>query len=178
MEHSARYVAFLRGINVGGHKQISMADLSDQFTKLGFVGVKTLLNTGNVIFETTKTNEAALTQKIETHLAQALGHQLIVLIRPMEEIVQTVKRDPFAKIKPDVVGHRYVTFVDHKSTMVAIASPKKEFEILEMDDRAVYSIAYPIPGAHFGNPTLPIEKAFGQRTTTRNWNTILKLAAL
>jgi len=56
------YVAFLRGINVGGHRRIKMAELRQAFESSGFQKVKTLLATGNVVFESPKTDAQSLTQ--------------------------------------------------------------------------------------------------------------------
>ena len=60
----AEYVAFLRGINVGGNNKIGMEELRQAFMSVGFAGVKTVLASGNVIFETQKT-KADLAQAIE-----------------------------------------------------------------------------------------------------------------
>lgn len=68
---SHQYVAFLRGINVGGHGLIKMIDLKKAFEKMGFENVRTLLASGNVVFESEQTDNKALTTEIESFLKKA-----------------------------------------------------------------------------------------------------------
>ena len=63
--NSYQYVAFLRGINVGGHVLIKMADLKKAFEMMGFENVRTILASGNVVFEYDQTDKKALTKKVE-----------------------------------------------------------------------------------------------------------------
>lgn len=72
------YAAFLRGINVGGKKVIKMEDLSRILSSLGFKNVKTTIQSGNVIFETSETNSAVLTKKIEKKLQKSLRYEVSV----------------------------------------------------------------------------------------------------
>jgi uncharacterized protein (DUF1697 family) len=68
-----RRIAFLRAINVGGHNVVTMAALRGHFEALGFEQVETFINSGNVIFKSKATSDAALERKIEAHLEKSLG---------------------------------------------------------------------------------------------------------
>src|SRR5215475_6853587 len=94
-----KFVALLRGINVGGNKLVKMDDLKKWFAALGFKNVKTILASGNVLFESSATGEDALVKKIEKKLESELGHTVTVQIRSIEEIQKLADREPFKKIK-------------------------------------------------------------------------------
>ena len=104
-----KYVAFLRGINVSGQKIIKMENLREMFSSFGFKNVTTYIQSGNVLFETAKTNAQTLTKKIESGLQKALGYDVTVLVRTVDEMVEIVKRNPFKNIKADEEKLLYVT---------------------------------------------------------------------
>lgn len=75
------YIAFLRGINVGGHHKVPMSELKKEFQKLGFENIVTLLNSGNIIFEGSSNNTTSLEQQISTHLENVFGFSILTIIR-------------------------------------------------------------------------------------------------
>src|SRR5579872_787535 len=75
-----RYIAFLRGINVGGHT-VKMERLRQLFTELGLAHVRTYIQSGNVFFETTDSDRARVTGTIEEHLHKVLGYEVPVFLR-------------------------------------------------------------------------------------------------
>ena len=81
MNKNIRYVAFLRGINVGGHALIKMADLKKAFAEMGFANVHTLLASGNVLFETGPAERKAIAGKIGSGLKQLLKKDVGVALR-------------------------------------------------------------------------------------------------
>lgn len=88
-------MTFLRGINVGGHRSVTMDDLSRAFVSLGLSNVRTHIQSGNVIFETAPANRAALTRQIEKALRQLLGDEVAVFLRTIREIEDMIRLDPF-----------------------------------------------------------------------------------
>jgi uncharacterized protein (DUF1697 family) len=90
-----RYIAFLRAINVGGHV-VKMDVLRAEFEKLGFRGVETFIASGNVIFETRSTKTAAIEDKIEKALHQALGYEVATFVRTPAQIAAIAKHQAFA----------------------------------------------------------------------------------
>ena len=81
-----RYVAFLRGINVGGKKLIKMPDLRRVLESLGLNNVRTFIASGNVLFETSQTNRDTLARKIEKKLLTAFGHDIPVVLQTIDEL--------------------------------------------------------------------------------------------
>src|SRR5262249_61226603 len=94
-----KFAAFLRGINVGGNKLIKMEDLKKCFAAAGFKNVKTILASGNVLFESTTADEDALAKRIADKLKAELGHDVGIQIRSIDEIQKITNHDPFKKIK-------------------------------------------------------------------------------
>ncbi len=169
-----KYVAFLRGINVGGHKLIKMEELNSIFVSFGLKNVKTFLQSGNVIFEAPKSN--TLVKKIEAGLFKALGYEVKVLLRSIAEIEEMIKLDPFKNIEADKDTKLYVTFlpeVPKEKPPLPYISEKEGYEIINITDREVYMVTHRLKNGAFGSFAY-IEKTFGKYSTTRNWNTILK----
>ena len=81
-----RYVALLRGINVGGKNKIPMAELKKGFEELGFEEVKTYLNSGNVIFSSDKEDVEKLKKQIETMINEQFGFEIPVFVIPQERL--------------------------------------------------------------------------------------------
>jgi uncharacterized protein (DUF1697 family) len=94
----AGYVAFLGGINVGGHR-VSMARLRAEFESLGFTDVSTFIASGNVLF-TTSGGSARIESRIEAHLEGTLGYAVPTFLRPRRAVVDAVAIDPFGPVGP------------------------------------------------------------------------------
>jgi len=138
-----KFVALLRGINVGGNKMVKMDDLKKWFAALGFKNVKTILATGNVLFESTDDDEAVLGKKIADKLKAELGHEVGTQIRSIEEIQKLADRNPFKKIKVTPETRLYITFLPEKpknKLKIPYASPEKDFRILEVTRREICSV--------------------------------------
>lgn len=88
-----RYVALLRGINVGGKNLISMAELRAELTSAGYVGVETYIQSGNVVFES-DAPRSGLEESLESLLAERLGCPVLVLVRSHRQLANVVARAP------------------------------------------------------------------------------------
>jgi len=173
-----RYIAFLRGINVGGHKPIKMDALARAFESLGFQNVKTILASGNVVFEAHGPGSVALAKKIEEKLQKTFGHPVGVTIRTLVEIQKLVKSDPFKKVTVTPQTRLYVTFRRDKTQgtlKIPYQSPEKDFQILRVSTDEVCSVLTLSPGRRTPELMSILEKEFGKTVTTRNWNTIIKV---
>src|SRR5437588_4409723 len=90
-----KYVALLRGINVGGYRLIKMQDLVSIFSDAGCKNVRTFQQAGNVIFDSRSANAKSLTKKIEGALEKDLGYHVPVVLRSLPELKKIVESDPF-----------------------------------------------------------------------------------
>ncbi|HUQ84785.1 MAG TPA: DUF1697 domain-containing protein [Candidatus Limnocylindrales bacterium] len=169
----SKYVAFLRGINVGGNKKVPMEDLRKTFESLGFTNVKTLLNTGNVVFEGEKTNAETVEQELEKHF----GFPISVIIRTIYDIKSLVDSNPFDGIEVTEQTRLYITFLKEKNKSklkIPYESPELDFKILKVTEGEVISVLTLFENGQSGKGMDILEKEFGKNVTTRNWNTVVK----
>jgi len=173
-----RFIALLRGINVGGHRSISMEDLRAIFASAGCGNVTTYIQSGNVIFETSAADTAPLIRTIEGRLLETLGSEASVILRTVREFERIVGRDPFGEVRED--AKPYVTFLATKPPRrptIPMTSSKGDVEIIDIVGHDLFSLSHPYKG-RYGFPNAFIEKEFGIPATTRNWTTVGKLLAL
>ena len=173
-----KYAAFLRGINVSGQKLIKMEELSSIFESAGFKNVKTYLASGNVVFDAAQKSETAVSKKLKTTLHSALGYEVDVMLRTLDELHALVALDPFQKVKSKG-AKRYLTFLAEppvKVPKLPLISAKKNVEVIRIIDRDAFSLVTTIPNGDYPNPFL--EKLLKISATTRNWNTIEKIINL
>jgi uncharacterized protein (DUF1697 family) len=171
------YTAFLRGINVGG-RTVSMQKLKKTFEALRFKNVRTLLASGNVVFETSSTREAVLEQKIEDKLKNTFGFEIEVLVRTIEELRRLIESNPFIGVKVTQQTRLYITFLSEKPKSklhIPYKSQDGNFKIVRASEREVCSVATPSPDSRTVDLMSILEKEFGKEITTRNSNTIEKI---
>jgi len=174
------HIALLRGVNVGGHHPVAMSDLRDLLTGLGFDDARSMLQSGNLVFRSDTQAGADLELLLEAEAEKRIGLHADFIIRSAKEWKEVVARNPFRKEAERDPSHLVVMFLkaapnakDVKAVQAQIAGP----EIIHGDGKHLY-IVYP---AGIGKSRLTnaiIEKKLGIRGTARNWNTVLKLAAL
>lgn len=172
------YVAFLRGINVGGHALVKMADLKNAFVAMGFRNVRTLLASGNVLFESERTDAQAVAGEIAAGLKKAAKKDVGVIVRGRRDLEKLRSSDPFKGIAVTPSIRLYVTFLGAGSKPHALAipfsTPQGEFRILRTTAGEVFSVLDLAKGKGTPEAMNIIEKEFGSDVTTRNWNTVLK----
>ena len=180
MPNSATYVALLRGINVGGNKPIAMPALREMLAQLGFDDVRSILQSGNLVFRSSTRVNRALENRLESETAARLGLQADFLIRTAREWRTIVARNPFRKAAESDPAHLVVMLLKTVPKADAIKAAQGAIagrETIRADGRQLY-IVYP---AGIGTSRLTnalLEKKLGTRGTARNWNTVLKLATL
>jgi uncharacterized protein (DUF1697 family) len=175
------YVAFLRAINVAGQKLIKMPELVRMLTAAGFRNVRTYIQSGNVLFDSTSASPAAVTRKLEATLECALGYKVTVMLRTLPELKALVKRDPFKKSRtfPDEILFVVLLAEDPRNKpKLPLSLDKDSLTVIAVRDRTALVIARPKKSGSFGFPNAFVEKAFGVPATTRKWNTLNKIVQL
>lgn len=171
----AQLVVLLRGINVGPHKRMKMAELRAVLQDGGYRDVRTHLQSGNVILRSGKA-PATVERGISAEIARAFGFDVDVVIRTGEEVVRIVADDPLAGTATD--GGRYVVaFLSAEADPAAAeALSARDFgpEELRVRGREIY--AWCPEGLRDG----PLSKALARQklaplATVRNWNTVTRL---
>ena len=168
------YVALLRGINSGKNPATKMDVLKKGFEDLGFKNVKTIIASGNVIFDTPEADIKKLQRKIEKGLLPVIKFHSDTIVRTINEIQALVKKNPFKKIKVSPETRLYVTFInDGEKTSLKFPVEGKGYTILEIVDRAVCSVIYL---AETKTPdVMKILDKNWRPNTTRNWNTLERI---
>jgi len=173
-----RYVAFLRAINVAGQKLIKMDELARIFTAAGFKNARTYIQSGNVIFDATSGNAVALRQKIERALQDVLGYEVTVILRPLTDIEEIVKRNPFKTVKTNADTVPYVVFLSEepqRTPKLPLISITENLDVFAVRDRVAFVVARRKQNGRGGFPNKFVEKELGVPGTTRNWNTVNKI---
>jgi len=174
------YFALIRGINVGGHKKLAMSDLRALLTKLGFEDAQSLLQSGNLVFRSRKRTPSQLERLLETETEKRLGVQAGFFVRTPEELKKVVARNPFLEEAERDPGHLVVMFLrdaPDKKKVEELRAAIVGSEVVRADGNHAY-IVYPDGQGRSRLTIALIEKKLGTRGTGRNWNTVLKLAAL
>jgi uncharacterized protein (DUF1697 family) len=180
-ELMAKYIAFLRAINVGGHT-VKMDYLRQLFGEMGFSEVETFIASGNVIFEAEGEDEdtAGLERQIAEYLEKRLGYGVATFIRTPAEVAMAAECRPFAAEELEADGNVvYVGFLGERPGEAAIEKLRafnNEVDEFRVNGREVYWLARRKMGeSKFSGGQL--EKALGMAATVRNVTTVRKLAA-
>ena len=168
-----RYAALLRGVSPMNAK---MPQLKKCFEAAGFTNVKTVLASGNVVFDSRATSDAAVERKAEAAMQEHLGRTFYTIVRRVDALNELLEADLYAKFELPAGAKRVVTFLREPPT--AKLKLPLEFDgarILAVQGREIFT-AY-VPQAN--NPVFMtlIEKTFGKDITTRTWDTVRKCAA-
>lgn len=180
MNPSHTYIALLRGINVGGHHKVPMADLKVLLQKMKLTQVRTLLNSGNIIFESDLyISESDLEALLQSTLEKHFGFPIPVILCEKAVMDELVLTDPFKKIEVTKDTRLYVSFLKEPSEVelkTPWTSDDGTFTIIAYTGKIICSILdLSLTKTVKGMDSL--EKLFGKDITTRNWNTILKIHA-
>ncbi len=168
-----RYVAFLRGVSPMNAK---MPELKRCFEAAGFGNVKTVLSSGNVVFDARAATELALARKIETTMTQQLDRSFYTIVRSVSRLEDLIAADPYAAYRVPTNAKRVVTFLREPRKALAKLPPETEgARILALQGCEIFTVYTPNPG----NPVFMtlLEKTFGKDITTRTWDTVKKCAA-
>lgn len=149
-----------------------MIDLQKAFEDLGFTQVRTLIASGNVLFESSEKNEEKLQEIIEKKLEIVFGFTILVILRSKKEIKDLIMHEPF-KNSSQEKGTRFQITLFSGDIKSKENIKQEGFEILPIDKRTLASVVY--PNGKTTELMTFVDKNFGKNSTTRNWNTLLKL---
>lgn len=168
-----RYVAFLRGISPMNAK---MSELKRCFEAAGFIDVKTVLSSGNVVFGARAASAGTLERKAETAMAKELGRTFRTIVRPVTGLRDLLEADPYAAFRLPANAKRVVTFLrEPQEAKLKLPIESDGARIVAMNGSEIFS-AY-VPTARGPVFMTLIEKTFGTDVTTRTWDTVRKCVA-
>jgi len=172
------HIALLRAINVGGHT-VSMERLRGLFAELGYKNVRTLIASGNIVFDAGSKKPGMLETAIEKHLEKSLGYAVSTFVRTPEEIAAVVDHEPYPRSVIDKAHALWIGFL--KEPPAAVAARKLAALRCATDDfcvhgREVYWLRQ-VTSSESKIAGSSIERALGGPLTARNITTVRKLAA-
>lgn len=175
----AKYVAFLRAINVGGSKIIRMEELRKILSVPGIDNVSTYIQSGNVVFEARKTATHTLGSKLEAHLEKQLGYPVEVFVRTPDELQAIIDHNPF-KGKEKVEEMQYISFLSDepdKKCAEELLSFNNEIDTFSIHHRELYANVVKNGQKSRFEPAF-VERKLKVLSTTRNMKTVNKMLEL
>ncbi|NRB82186.1 MAG: DUF1697 domain-containing protein [Winogradskyella sp.] len=171
------YIALLRGINVGGHNKVPMAELRALLTKSGFENVKTYIQTGNIICQDEEGDVIDIESKLRNTILDYFGFEVAVLVRTRDQIQAIFDRCPFPE---DQKTNSYFAMLSHKPDHALVIEAKEKTydnEVYDIIEDALYF--YCANG--YGKAKFSLnyfERKLKVDATARNYKTMVKLLAL
>lgn len=174
------YIALLRGINVSGQKIIKMELLRKFLGELGFHNIRTYIQSGNIIFESSVSDTKILEKQIADLIEKHFGFVVPVFIVTPEELLVVIDKNPYVKENQTDAKQPYVTFLSE--------TPKEEnlkvFKTIDFGSEKFTSIGktlylwYETSSGTSKLSNITIENKLKLKSTARNWKTVLKLYEL
>jgi uncharacterized protein (DUF1697 family) len=168
------YISMLRGINVGAHKRMKMDQLRASFEALGFEQVKTYIQSGNVIFKTTKLSPALLSERIEKRIFTDFGFPVSVVSRTVNEIAKAIENNPFLKKHGIDQDKLHVMFLSDAPTAAALTKLAALTAAPDQSHCLGKEIYLYLPNGTAESSVMksPLNRVLSVVTTTRNWRTV------
>jgi uncharacterized protein (DUF1697 family) len=173
-------VALLRGVNVGGHKAIKMAELKALCDSMRLGRSQTYLQSGNIVFTSDETDRARLAQRMEQRIQRDLGVETTVLIRAAADLSRAIRSNSFKAAAAKEPNRLLVVFLTGKPTTRAFKNLLTTYvgpEQLDLKGEELFIYYRNGVGTSKLTPSL-IEKRLEVRGTARNWNTVSALCDL
>jgi uncharacterized protein (DUF1697 family) len=173
-----RYIAILRGINVGTGRKVPMADLKKLCGNLGLLNVQTYIQSGNLVFEWSQSESISeLETRLQKAFSESFGFDIPVLVRTAEEWATSIAQNPFLKEENVDIDRLHLTCLKE------IPSPEllekiKTFQYLPDRYEIIAKDVFIFCAAGYGTSKLVnsfFESKLKTPATTRNWKTVMKL---
>jgi uncharacterized protein (DUF1697 family) len=173
------HVAFLRAVNVGGRGLVKMTDLQNAFARAGVKNVRTVVASGNVVFEAPAAL-GPLRARIVKKVTPLLGADPQIAFRTLPYLERLIAAAPFGLLVNDRTVKLYVLFLMGKPRRLPVfplTVPKEVIEVTGLFGNDALIVSRRKPNGMYGFPGLWTEKELGVSSTGRNWSTILRIAA-
>ncbi|HVI69511.1 MAG TPA: DUF1697 domain-containing protein [Magnetospirillaceae bacterium] len=168
-----KYIVFIRGIN--GGLTLKMSSLRELFDNLGLRDSKTVLATGNIIFETAQSDKKILARQIEQAIDRVYNYQTVAVLYTEAELRLLIKADPFRGITSTSQRSHQVSFIQKGSGRLPFDLPhdvpQKGYKVICQVGDTICSLM-DLSGATRPDLLAVLDRAFNKQVTTRNWKTV------
>lgn len=173
-------VSLLRGINVGGRNKIRMADLRELYRDLGLTNIQSLLQSGNVLFETAEADLAVVGRELEAAIRADFGLDIHIILRSSDDFDGIFSRHRFSAaqlLEPRKIAVVFLSDAADSAAVDQLRESNPGREIIQADGRELF-IFYTDGMARSKLDSSRIERALGLHSTARNWNTCNRISKL
>lgn len=180
MTTGIRHVAFIRAINVAGHAVVTMNRVCDAFTAAGCRNVRSVIQSGNVLFDAPGATEP-LFRKVRSKMGALIGEQPTIMFRTIRQLALIVKRTPFGDLPANRAVKLYVILLARKprtAPHLPLRQAKEALELIAIRGREAYAVSRRKKNGFYGFPNNFIEAQLGVPATSRNWSTITRIVSL
>jgi len=176
---SVTYVALLRGVNVGGKNKLPMKELSRMFVDVGCEGVRTYIQSGNVIFSAPPRALAQLSERVAAQIETQFGYRTTVVLRTIDEIQSVVLDNPFLKAgaPEDALHVLFLASTPDPATVGALDPKRSPMDSFIVRGQEVY-LQLPNGVARTKLTNDYFDSKLRTTSTGRNWRTVTKLLSL
>jgi uncharacterized protein (DUF1697 family) len=171
------YIALLRGINVGGHKKVPMAELREVLTNNGFQKVQTYIQSGNVVFQSSEDNIQNIELAIQKAIIGHFGFDVPVIVKTNKELQTIFDSYPFSKAKKEKSYFVILNKIPELELIQDVEKLSYENEEFIIKKDCIYffsSIGYGRTKFNMNS----FERKLKVKGTSRNYNTMIKLLSL
>ena len=171
------YIVLLRGINVGGHKKVPMADLRQLLSKQGFSNVKTYIQSGNIILQSSENNHNIVEHIIHQSILEYFGFDVPVIAKTRDQIVTIFDACPFSEDKKELSYFVLLSAIPDLKSLKEVEHISYDNEVFQIVNDCLYFFSEAGYGKSKFNMNM-FEKKLKVRATSRNFKTMVKLMDL
>lgn len=171
------YIALLRGVNVGGHRKLPMADLRTLLSKEGFGTIKTYIQSGNVVFRASESDTSVLKTRVEKAISSTFGFEVPVILMTSREFQEILEQNPFDE---EIIPESYYILLSHaipEERSKGLTDDHWEQEHFRITKKCIYLYVENGYGKAKCSTNF-FEKKLDITATARNHKTMLKLVSL
>ena len=175
------HVAFVRAINVRGHPTLRTAELARAFAAAGGRDVRTVAQSGNVVYDIAGRAEQALARRAREALGRKAGDGIVIVTRSVNELRGIVEHAPFGALERDRLIKLSVAFLAKRPKRIPqlpLSSMSEQLTLVAVSGRNAYVVSRRKPNGFYGFPNNFVEEALVVTATTRNWSTIKRVLAI
>ena len=170
------YLALFRGINIGGHNKVTMKELALLLEELGCRNIRTYIQSGNVIFDSSIRSRSKLSSAISQSIFHKVGFAPRVMLLSAAELKDAIAKNPFPSDDGKAVHFLFLEEHPVNPGLERLTALKSNSEEFALGDKVLY--LYTPEGVGRSKLAMNAEKCLGVATTGRNWNTVSRLISM
>ncbi|WP_417389605.1 DUF1697 domain-containing protein [Gimesia sp.] len=170
------FIAFFRGINVGGKNRLPMKELTALLEELGYQSIQTYIQSGNVIFQSRKKQIGKMAKEISARIGETHGFEPHIILLGTEELQSAMENNPFPVKDGKALHFFFLDTVPRKPDLEKLQALQTRSEQFHLQDKVFYLHAP--DGIGRSKLAAKVEACLGVPVTARNWNTVSQIDSM